>query len=155
MRSSKPAGRRFCTAQRTCYRLSRWGRSPPVPHFAGLAARTARKHGGHANRVGEVAGRFRYPVKAMTGARLSAAEVDWHGMAGNRRLALRRLNDPLGAGSRRPEMPPEPRKAAEGGSDQPMGGCRQFVRSNSMKMRAFSCADRSVAVQPLGKGVSE
>ncbi len=99
-----------------------------------------------------MAERFRYLVKSMRGARLNTAKKDWHGMAGNRHLALRRLNDSLGAGSRRPEISPEPRQSAEGGSDQPMGGCRQFVRSNSMNMRAFSCDDRSVAVQPLGKG---
>ena len=36
---------------------------------------------------------FRYPVKSMGGERLEAAELGWHGIEGDRRLAFRRIND--------------------------------------------------------------
>src|SRR5687768_11412976 len=43
--------------------------------------------------IGEVEAIFRYPIKSMAGERLDAAEVGWSGVAGDRRLALRRLED--------------------------------------------------------------
>jgi uncharacterized protein YcbX len=43
--------------------------------------------------IGEVEALFRYPVKSMAGEPLLAAEVGWHGLEGDRRLALRRLDD--------------------------------------------------------------
>lgn len=36
---------------------------------------------------------FRYPVKSMAGERLDAANLGWHGLEGDRRLAFRRVND--------------------------------------------------------------
>jgi uncharacterized protein YcbX len=36
---------------------------------------------------------FRYPVKSMRGERLDAATLGWHGLEGDRRLALRRMDD--------------------------------------------------------------
>jgi uncharacterized protein YcbX len=39
---------------------------------------------------------FRYPVKSMGGERLDAAELGWHGLEGDRRLALRRMDDRSG-----------------------------------------------------------
>lgn len=36
---------------------------------------------------------YRYPVKSMAGEALQRAEVGWHGVAGDRRLALRRVDD--------------------------------------------------------------
>jgi uncharacterized protein len=44
-------------------------------------------------KIGEVAALFRYPVKSMSGEPLEAAELGWHGLEGDRRLALRRLDD--------------------------------------------------------------
>ena len=41
--------------------------------------------------VGHVEAIFRYPVKSMAGERLEVAEVGWHGLEGDRRLALRRV----------------------------------------------------------------
>jgi len=38
--------------------------------------------------VGRVAGLWRYPVKSMAGEELAAAEVSWHGLAGDRRWAF-------------------------------------------------------------------
>jgi uncharacterized protein len=38
--------------------------------------------------VGRVAGLWRYPVKSMGGEALDAAEVSWHGLAGDRRWAF-------------------------------------------------------------------
>lgn len=46
--------------------------------------------------VGEVEAIFRYPVKSMAGERLEAAELGWHGIEGDRRLALRRVEDRSG-----------------------------------------------------------
>jgi uncharacterized protein YcbX len=43
--------------------------------------------------IGEVVALYRYPVKSMAGEPLDAADLGWHGLAGDRRLALRRLGD--------------------------------------------------------------
>ena len=43
--------------------------------------------------IGQVEAIFRYPVKSMAGERRDAAELGWHGLAGDRRLALRRIAD--------------------------------------------------------------
>jgi uncharacterized protein YcbX len=44
-------------------------------------------------KVGEVETLFRYPVKSMRGERLDVAELGWHGLDGDRRLAFRRAGD--------------------------------------------------------------
>jgi uncharacterized protein YcbX len=41
--------------------------------------------------IGQVEAIFRYPVKSMRGERLEAAELGWHGIGGDRRLAFRRM----------------------------------------------------------------
>jgi uncharacterized protein YcbX len=46
--------------------------------------------------IGQVEAIFRYPVKSMGGERLEAANLGWHGLDGDRRLALRRLDDRSG-----------------------------------------------------------
>lgn len=43
--------------------------------------------------IGEVQALFRYPVKSMMGEGLEAADLGWHGLDGDRRLALRRADD--------------------------------------------------------------
>jgi uncharacterized protein len=43
--------------------------------------------------IGHVEAIFRYPVKSMAGERLEAARLGWHGIEGDRRLALRRIDD--------------------------------------------------------------
>jgi uncharacterized protein YcbX len=43
--------------------------------------------------IGQVEGLFRYPVKSMAGERLEVATLGWHGLDGDRRLALRRLDN--------------------------------------------------------------
>ena len=43
--------------------------------------------------IGQVEAIFRYPVKSMGGERLDAANLGWHGLDGDRRLALRRMQD--------------------------------------------------------------
>jgi MOSC domain-containing protein len=43
--------------------------------------------------IGHVEAIFRYPVKSMRGEPLEAAQLGWHGLEGDRRLAFRRLND--------------------------------------------------------------
>jgi len=46
--------------------------------------------------IGYVEAIFRYPVKSMAGERLDAAQLGWHGVEGDRRLALRRIEDRSG-----------------------------------------------------------
>ena len=43
--------------------------------------------------IGHVEALYRYPVKSMAGEQLHAADVGWHGLHGDRRLAIRRLED--------------------------------------------------------------
>jgi uncharacterized protein YcbX len=43
--------------------------------------------------VGTVEAIFRYPVKSMGGERLEVANLGWHGIDGDRRLAFRRIDD--------------------------------------------------------------
>ncbi len=43
--------------------------------------------------IGQVEALYRYPVKSMRGEQLEAATLGWHGLDGDRRLALRRLDD--------------------------------------------------------------
>ena len=47
-------------------------------------------------KIGYVEAIFRYPVKSMGGERLDAANLGWHGLDGDRRLAFRRMNDRSG-----------------------------------------------------------
>jgi uncharacterized protein YcbX len=46
--------------------------------------------------IGHVEAIFRYPVKSMGGERLEAANLGWHGIDGDRRLAFRRMDDRSG-----------------------------------------------------------
>ncbi|MDP9018834.1 MAG: MOSC domain-containing protein, partial [Candidatus Eremiobacteraeota bacterium] len=46
--------------------------------------------------IGHIEALFRYPVKSMRGERLEAAALGWHGIDGDRRLALRRVDDRSG-----------------------------------------------------------
>ncbi len=46
--------------------------------------------------IGHVEALFRYPVKSMGGERLDVAEMGWHGIEGDRRLAFRRIEDRSG-----------------------------------------------------------
>jgi uncharacterized protein YcbX len=46
--------------------------------------------------IGQVEAIFRYPVKSMSGERLEAANLGWHGLDGDRRLAFRRIDDRSG-----------------------------------------------------------
>ena len=46
--------------------------------------------------IGHIEGIFRYPVKSMAGERLETADLGWHGIEGDRRMALRRKDDRSG-----------------------------------------------------------
>jgi uncharacterized protein YcbX len=48
--------------------------------------------------IGHVEAIFRYPVKSMRGEQLDAANLGWHGLEGDRRLAFRRMDDDNRAG---------------------------------------------------------
>lgn len=58
--------------------------------------------------IGHVAALYRYPVKSMRGERLDEVTAGWHGLDGDRRLALRRTGDRSGfpwlTASKLPEM---------------------------------------------------
>ncbi|HEV8069025.1 MAG TPA: MOSC domain-containing protein [Planctomycetaceae bacterium] len=58
--------------------------------------------------LGHISALYRYPVKSMAGERLESAKIGWHGVAGDRRLAFRRLADrggfPWLTASRLPEL---------------------------------------------------
>jgi len=43
--------------------------------------------------IGLVEALYRYPVKSMAGEQLEAANLGWHGVEGDRRFALRRIDD--------------------------------------------------------------
>jgi len=47
-------------------------------------------------KIGQVDAIFRYPVKSMSGERLEGAQLGWHGLEGDRRLAFRRMDDRSG-----------------------------------------------------------
>lgn len=47
-------------------------------------------------KVGEIEALFRYPIKSMGGESIATAEMGWHGLDGDRRLALRRPEDRSG-----------------------------------------------------------
>ena len=47
-------------------------------------------------KIGEVEALFRYPVKSMSGERLEVADLGWHGLDGDRRLAFHRVDDRSG-----------------------------------------------------------
>ncbi len=46
--------------------------------------------------IGQVEALFRYPVKSMGGERLAVADLGWHGLEGDRRLAFRKMDDRSG-----------------------------------------------------------
>lgn len=58
--------------------------------------------------IGAVEAIFRYPVKSMAGEQLQSAQMGWHGLEGDRRMALRRVNErggmPWLTASRLPEL---------------------------------------------------
>lgn len=59
-------------------------------------------------KIGEVEALYRYPVKSMMGEPLDVADLGWHGLDGDRRLAFRRADDrggfPWLTASKLPEM---------------------------------------------------
>src|SRR3982075_297803 len=58
--------------------------------------------------IGHVEAIFRYPVKSMGGERLEVANLGWHGLDGDRRLAFRRMDErggfPWLSASKLPEL---------------------------------------------------
>jgi uncharacterized protein YcbX len=58
--------------------------------------------------IGHIEALFRYPVKSMAGEPLETATLGWHGIEGDRRLALQRVDDrggmPFLTASRLPEL---------------------------------------------------
>lgn len=46
-----------------------------------------------ATEIGRIARLFRYPIKSMSGTALESVELGWHGLAGDRRFAFRRVTE--------------------------------------------------------------
>ena len=74
--------------------------------------------------IGRIEALFRYPVKSMRGEALEAATLGWHGLDGDRRLALRRLDErggfPWLTASKLPELVLyTPRRREDGGGEAP------------------------------------
>jgi MOSC domain-containing protein len=70
--------------------------------------------------IGHVEAIFRYPVKSMAGERLEEAQLGWHGLYGDRRMAFRRIDDPGGFPWLTPSRLPElllfaPQRREDGG----------------------------------------
>jgi uncharacterized protein len=82
--------------------------------------------------IGRVEAIFRYPVKSMGGERLDEAQLGWHGLDGDRRLAFRRIDDHSGfpwlTASKLPELllfTPVCRKGSAREGDAGEGGARE------------------------------
>ena len=77
--------------------------------------------------IGHIEAIFRYPVKSMGGEQLETANLGWHGLDGDRRMALRRVNDTSGfpwlTASKLPELvlfaPQRRENGAQGGLHLP------------------------------------
>jgi hypothetical protein len=46
--------------------------------------------------IGQVEAIFRYPVKSMRGERIESANLGWHGLEGDRRMAFQRIDNHSG-----------------------------------------------------------
>jgi uncharacterized protein YcbX len=72
--------------------------------------------------IGQIEAIYRYPVKSMRGEPLEGATLGWHGLEGDRRLALRRVNDrgtfPWLTASKLPDLVLFTPKRADGGDPE-------------------------------------
>ena len=89
--------------------------------------------------IGHVEAIFRYPVKSMGGERLEAANLGWHGIDGDRRLAFRRMLDRSGmpwlTASKLPDLV---RFAPQRRADDAQGDLPTHVRTpDGEEMRVF------------------
>jgi uncharacterized protein YcbX len=76
--------------------------------------------------LGEVAAIYRYPVKSMRGESLGAVPLGWYGVEGDRRLALRKLEDrggfPWLTAGRLPELMRFSPQRSDGAADDDLPG---------------------------------
>ena len=92
--------------------------------------------------IGQVEAIFRYPVKSMAGERVEVARMGWHGIDGDRRLALRRTQErsdfPWLTASKLPDLLLfTPVRYEDGGEvDLPTGGLPTHVRTPEGKEMA-------------------
>lgn len=93
--------------------------------------------------IGQIAALFRYPVKSMAGEYLDLAELGWHGIAGDRRLAFRRGSRRLSVadrvqGARADPASPGPFRRRR------LGGCRlAYALPNTERRRMAAFLDRA------------
>jgi uncharacterized protein YcbX len=87
--------------------------------------------------IGQVEAVFRYPVKSMGGEQIEAAELGWHGIEGDRRLAFRRMQSeersgfPWLSASRLPDLLRYAPLRSEGGAGEggDQGGLPTHIRT--------------------------
>ena len=85
--------------------------------------------------IGQVEAIFRYPVKSMGGEALEVANLGWHGLEGDRRLAFRRMADRSGmpwlTASKLPDLvlfAPQ-RREGDAGEDGDQGDLPTHIRT--------------------------
>ena len=114
--------------------------------------------------LGRISAIFRYPVKSMAGESLEVARLGWHGIEGDRRLAVRRLNDksefpwltasklpqlllykPFGLDSNTPELLPTHVRTPDG---------KEFeIQSDQLRREISSRYGSDVALMNLKHGI--
>jgi uncharacterized protein YcbX len=87
--------------------------------------------------IGHVEAIFRYPVKSMRGEPLEVANLGWHGLDGDRRLAFRRMDDRTGfPWLTATKLPDLLRFAPHHSEDGPQGDLPTHVRTPDGRLMA-------------------
>ena len=79
--------------------------------------------------VGQVEALFIYPVKSMAGERLEVANLGWHGLYGDRRMALRRIEDRSGMPCLTASKLPDLLRFVPHGKDDTQGDIPSHIRT--------------------------
>lgn len=115
-------------------------------------------------RLGFVRELMRYPVKSMAGTPLESAELGWHGFAGDRRFAFRRVGDGSGfpwlTASRVPELVLYRPSGAEGNAGEPRpthvrtpSGEEHPLRSEALRREIAGRFQGDVELMSLKNGI--
>jgi uncharacterized protein YcbX len=112
--------------------------------------------------VGRIRAIFRYPVKSMAGEALDVARLGWHGLEGDRRLALRRLEDQSGfpwlTASKLPQLLLYKPFSRDGAESLPThvrtpDGKEYELRSNELVQEISSCYGSDLELMNLKHGI--
>lgn len=114
--------------------------------------------------IGHICEIVRYPIKSMAGISIESAVLGWHGLAGDRRFAFRRLEDrsdvPWLTASRLPELLLYHPFGQDGSAEEPLpthvrtpAGSQVELRSASLQSEiAQRCGER-VELMQLKQGI--